>query len=118
MGTSSTYSPPNECEFADREVRERHLERAAHFGVQMRDMAGEAVGRQPFRKRVGVEERAVDLFRRGREYAVQTHGVIRMTRQCGRLDFALRFSDMLALLGLSRRTRRFPVVGRLKIAGS
>src|SRR5262249_13404922 len=60
---------------AGREVAEGHLERAADLGLEMMHRAGKAVGRQPFRECVRLEERAIDLLGPGREDAVQANGV-------------------------------------------
>src|SRR5690606_28602980 len=57
---------------ARREVPEGHSERAADFGFEMMHGAGEAVGWKPFRQRVRLEERAIELFRAGRQNPVQS----------------------------------------------
>jgi hypothetical protein len=45
------------------EVRERHLVLAAHLGIHAVNLPREAIGRQPTRLGVGVEEGPIDLFR-------------------------------------------------------
>src|SRR5262245_15192293 len=60
---------------ACREVGERHPECAANLRLHMVDLAGEAVGRQPFGHRICVEEGAKHLLRFGGEDAMQTNGV-------------------------------------------
>src|SRR5882672_1786192 len=61
--------------FARCEVPEGHFERAADFWFQMMHSAGKAVGWQPFRERVRLEERAIDFLWTGCQNAVQAHGV-------------------------------------------
>src|ERR1700733_5539271 len=61
--------------FARCEVPEGHFEGAADLRFQMMHSAGKAVGRKPFRERVCLEERAIDLLWAGRQNAVQTYGV-------------------------------------------
>jgi hypothetical protein len=58
-----------------REVGERHPEGAADLGVQMVDLAREAVGRQPFGHGIRIEEGAKNLLRLGSEYTMQTDGI-------------------------------------------
>src|SRR5262249_30630258 len=60
---------------AGREVPERHLERTTDLRLQMVHGAYKAVGRQPFRERVGFEEGAIDFLRARRQNAVQAYGV-------------------------------------------
>ena len=62
---------------ARREVREGHLERAADPGVHVMDLAGEAVRRKPLGHSVSVKEGAIDTFRSGPDYAMQSNGVCR-----------------------------------------
>jgi len=56
------------------EIGERHPERAAHLRVHLVHLAGEAVGRQPFRHRIRIEESAVDALGLGAQYAVEPDG--------------------------------------------
>jgi len=57
-----------------RVVGERHPVRAADARVEVVDLAGEAVRRQPLGHRVGVEERPVDAVGRGAQDAVKADG--------------------------------------------
>ena len=57
------------------EVRERHLVGAADLGVQVVNLAGEPVRRQPLGHRVGVEERPIDPLGRRAQHAVKSDGV-------------------------------------------
>ncbi|MNP36087.1 hypothetical protein D3C76_1294500 [compost metagenome] len=56
------------------EIRERHAKAAADAGLQLRHLAGEAMGRQPFGQGVRLDKGSVYPHRRGLEYAVQCHG--------------------------------------------
>lgn len=62
------------------EIAERQSETAARLGIQVMDGTGEAIRQQPFRQRVGFEERAVNLLRGGGEDTMQTDGVLGMIR--------------------------------------
>jgi hypothetical protein len=57
------------------EVRKRHPECAANLRLEMVDLAGEAVGRQPLGHGFGIEEGAKNLFRLGGEDTMQTNGI-------------------------------------------
>src|SRR5882672_11750044 len=57
------------------EIRERHPECAADFRLQMVDLAGEAVGRQPLGHGFRIEEGAKNLLRLGAEDTMQTNGI-------------------------------------------
>jgi hypothetical protein len=57
------------------EIGERHFVGAPHFRLQMVDLAGEAVGRQPFGHRIGIEKRPIHSFRRRADDAVEPHGI-------------------------------------------
>lgn len=59
-----------------REIRERHFgEFSADAQLQLMDFACEAIGRQPFGHRAGIEKRSVDFLGLGREYAMQPDSV-------------------------------------------
>jgi len=58
---------------AGAEVRERHAMAAADACVQVMNLAGEAVRRQPLRHRVGIQEGAVDALRRSAEHAMEAN---------------------------------------------
>ncbi len=45
---------------------ERHLVGATDFGLPVRDLGRESIGRKPSRHRIRIDERAIDFFR-GRE---------------------------------------------------
>ena len=57
-----------------REVRERHPEGAANPCIQMMNLAGEAIGRQPFGQGIGIQKRAVDALGLGAENTVKPDG--------------------------------------------
>src|SRR5207249_2173833 len=57
------------------EIRERHPECAANLRVEMVNLAGEAIGRQPLGHGVRVEEGAKNLLRPGGEDTMQTNGI-------------------------------------------
>src|ERR1051326_4583916 len=57
------------------EVRERHPVAAADARVELVDLAGEAVRREPLGHGIGVEEGAVDLLGLGAKDAVKANGV-------------------------------------------
>src|SRR6185295_16250576 len=57
------------------EIRKRHPECAANLRLQMVDLAGEAVGGQPFGHGIRIEKGAKNLFRRGGEDTMQTNGI-------------------------------------------
>ena len=57
------------------EIAEGHLVGAADARLQVMNGAGKAVRRQPLRRRIGLEEGAVDLFGSGCEDAMQANGV-------------------------------------------
>ena len=59
------------------EIRERHLEGTADFGVHVMNLARESVRRKPFGHCVGIQERAIDLLRRRTEHAVKPDGICR-----------------------------------------
>src|SRR5436305_9148232 len=73
-----------------REIRERHLERAANPGLEMMHVAGEAVRRQPFAEGVGIEEGSVDAFGGRAQNAVQGDGVGHWATLEGIMDVILR----------------------------
>ncbi|EGE57417.1 hypothetical protein RHECNPAF_4310041 [Rhizobium etli CNPAF512] len=60
---------------AGREIAEGHSEGAADGRFQMMHGAEKTVRRKPFGERVCLDEGAIDLFRAGRENAVQAYGV-------------------------------------------
>jgi hypothetical protein len=62
---------------AGREVRERHLVRAANLGVDVVDTAGEAVRREPFGHCIGIEERAIHPLGRRPKHSVKLDTAIR-----------------------------------------
>ena len=64
------------------QIRERHPVTAADFGVHVVNLAGEAVRRQPFGQRIGIEEGAVDALWRRAKHAVQSDCA------CGHDDFS------------------------------
>src|SRR2546429_2552858 len=57
------------------EIRKRHPECAANLRLEMVNLAGEAVGRQPLGHGFRIEEGAKDLLRLGGEDAMQTNGI-------------------------------------------
>jgi hypothetical protein len=57
------------------EISERHPECTTDFRFQMMHRAGEAVGREPLRERIGLDERAIDFLRPGCQDAVQANSV-------------------------------------------
>jgi hypothetical protein len=59
------------------EIGERHLVGPADLRIHAMDLAGEAVGRQPSRHGVRVDERAIDPFRRRGQDAMQANNVLR-----------------------------------------
>ncbi len=59
---------------ARREIRKRHPVGAADLRIQMVDLAGEAVRREPLDHRVGVQERAIDALRRRSQHSVKSDG--------------------------------------------
>jgi len=60
---------------AGREVRERHLIGPADPGVDMVDLAGESMRRQPFHHGVGIEKGPIDPFRRRTKDTMESDGV-------------------------------------------
>ena len=54
--------PPERVLLAGAEISERHMEAAAHRGVERVDATDETVRRQPARQGLGVEEGTVDLL--------------------------------------------------------
>ena len=64
--TESLVSPAR----ARTEMGERHLEAAADPQVLFVHGAGEAIGREPFRQRRGVDESAIDALGRRAQHAV------------------------------------------------
>jgi hypothetical protein len=61
--------------FGGGKIREGHFEMPADLGVQVMDLAGESIGRQPLGQSVGIQEGSIDFFRRGAQHAMQTHGI-------------------------------------------
>src|SRR5688500_1299738 len=59
-----------------RQAREGHLVGTADLGLDLVDLAREAVRRQPFGHRVGIEERSVDPLRWCTKYPVKLDGVL------------------------------------------
>jgi hypothetical protein len=57
------------------EIAERHLVGAADFGVEVMHGAGKAVGRQPLRHGIGLDEGTIDFLGGRCEDAVQADGV-------------------------------------------
>src|SRR5207248_1107777 len=57
------------------EVPKGHLVAAADPRLQLVNRAGKAVGRQPLRHRIGLEEGAIDLLRRRREDSMKADSV-------------------------------------------
>ena len=56
------------------EVGKRHPESAADLGVQVMDLAREAVGRKPLAHRIRVEEGAIEAFGFGTKHTVEAEG--------------------------------------------
>ena len=54
------------------EIGERHFETATESGIELMNLAGKSMRRQPFGQGIGVQESAIDFFRRGAEHAMET----------------------------------------------
>lgn len=61
--------------FAGGEVGERHFEAAADLGLQVVNLAGESIGREPFSHGVRIQERPIDSFWLGAQDAVESDRV-------------------------------------------
>jgi hypothetical protein len=57
------------------EVRERHLEGAADFRLEVVHLAGESVRRKKFSLRIRIQERPVDFFGLGTDDTMKADGV-------------------------------------------
>jgi hypothetical protein len=57
------------------EISERHLVAAAHFRVQLVDLARESIRRKPLGQCIGIEERSINSLRRRPEHTVESDGV-------------------------------------------
>src|SRR5690349_10811141 len=57
------------------EIPEGHAKRAADLAFERVHRAGEAIRRKPFRERIRLEKRSVDLVGLRDEHAMQTHGI-------------------------------------------
>ena len=75
VGDQLEIFPAEGVAVARGKIRERHLVGAAHPGIQVVNLAGEAVRRQPFDHGVGIEEGAVDSLRRRTKHTVKPHCV-------------------------------------------
>jgi hypothetical protein len=57
-----------------REVREGHFVGPADLGLDVMDLAREAVRRKPFGHRIAIEERSIDPLSWGTKHAVKFDG--------------------------------------------
>jgi NAD(P)-dependent dehydrogenase (short-subunit alcohol dehydrogenase family) len=57
------------------EIGEGHLERATDLGIQVMNLAGEAMRRQPFGHGIRIEKRTINPLRLGAEHTVKPNGV-------------------------------------------
>src|SRR5476651_2089648 len=56
------------------EVTEGHLVCTTNTGIHVVDLAGEPVGREPLRYRIGFEEGSIDAFGRSAQDSMETDG--------------------------------------------
>jgi hypothetical protein len=71
VGRQFEVLPAERVALACREVRERHLVRAANAGVDVVNLAGESVWGKPFDLRVRIEERSIDPLGLGPQDSVK-----------------------------------------------
>ena len=59
---------------------------ATDLGIQLVDLAGEAVGRQPARDGIGFDEGTIDFLRLGAQDAVQADGSVKVIESFKNVD--------------------------------